>query len=63
VEIVVKRFLIVSGLLVTTPADADDSAYEASIDGALQFAECAGLYYASADLGPEFGRSPTLRVG
>jgi hypothetical protein len=40
------------------PAGADDDSYEASIDGALEFAECAGLYYASADLGPEFGQSP-----
>jgi hypothetical protein len=53
-----KRLLIASGLLMTVPAGADDGSYEASVDGALEFAQCAGLYYASADLGPEFGRSP-----
>jgi hypothetical protein len=56
--IVMKWLLIVSGLVMTVPAGADDDSYEASIDGALEFAECAGLYYASADLGPEFGQSP-----
>lgn len=50
--------LIVSGLLMTVSAAADDGSYESSVDGALEFAECAGLYYASADLGPEFGHSP-----
>jgi hypothetical protein len=53
-----RWLLVVSGLLTTVAARADDGSYEASIDGALEFAECAGLYYASADLGPEFGHSP-----
>ena len=44
--------------LAATPANADEGTFETGVDGALEFAQCAGLYYASADLGPEFGHLP-----
>ena len=52
-----KQLLIVGALLVTTPVAADD-ATKNGVTMALQFSQCAGLFYASADLGPEFGQSP-----
>jgi hypothetical protein len=52
-----KRLLVVSALLVTTPVAADDVA-KSGVTIALQFSQCAGLFYAWADLGPEFGQSP-----
>ena len=44
-----------AGMLAATPAGDDDGTLEFGVGGALEFAQCAGLYYAAADLGPEFG--------
>jgi hypothetical protein len=43
-------------VILAAPVAADDPKDGVAV--ALQFSQCAGLYYASADLGPEFGHSP-----
>jgi hypothetical protein len=56
-----QRILMTTTALVTVilaaPVAADDPA-KGGVAVALQFSECAGLYYAAADLGPEFARPP-----
>jgi hypothetical protein len=44
-------------VILAAPVAADDAA-KGGVAVALQFSQCAGLYYAVADLGPEAGQSP-----
>jgi hypothetical protein len=44
-------------MILAAPVTADDAA-KGGVTVALQFSQCAGLYYAAADLGLEAGQSP-----
>lgn len=44
-------------VIVAASVAADDLA-NGAVAVSLQFSQCAGLYYATADLGPAFGQSP-----
>jgi hypothetical protein len=53
---IIRTLVVGTVLLASCPAYADDEA-KFGVDIALQFAQCAGLDYAVADLGPEAGYS------